>query len=196
MITVEEFKSSCVKGDFNAIVDDILLADYAKHVSARNRQVLSTSICSKFGIEESSIQLWIVGSAKLGFSISEKTKDGITLPRYRPFSPESDIDVAVVSSKLFALIWDELSIYAHGCGWMPWNSGKLGDYFVYGWLRPDYFPHNIRRCDDWWGLFHAFSKDPRFGRRRVRGALFYSIADLKRYQGRSAQDCILIEQTI
>jgi hypothetical protein len=139
--------------------------------------------------------MWIVGSAKLGFSITEKKRAGCVYPRYRPFGPASDIDTAVVSPEIFRLIWDDLSIYAHGQPLMPWDSGRLGDYLLYGWLRPDHFPKvRIRRCDDWWDLFRRLSAEPRFDRRPVRGALFYSICDLKRYLRRAVLECIRIEQ--
>lgn len=196
MITLEEFKARCRADSADDIVNDVLLADEALHVCADNRAYLRDTLASKFCVSRDAVQLWVVGSAKLGFSLTEKRKDGNLLPRYRAFRPDSDIDTAVVSPEIFRIIWDELSIYAHGAPWMPWNSGKLGDYLVYGWLRPDHFPsrNRVRRCDDWWDQFHRFSANPRFGRRSVRGGLFYSIADLQRYLRRSVAECINVEQ--
>jgi hypothetical protein len=196
MITLEEFKARCARDKAEDIVDEVLLEDDAVHVSAENRTYLLDGLASVFGVEQSCIRLLIVGSAKLGFSITEKNKGGELLPRYRHFSAISDIDTAVVSSELFRIVWDELSIYAHGQPWMPWDSGRLGDYMVYGWLRPDHFPsgRRVRRCDDWWDQFRRFSADPRFGRRSVRGGLFHSISDLRRYLRRSVLECIHAEQ--
>jgi hypothetical protein len=195
MITLAEFRARCVRDPAEVIVDEVLLADDALHVSAAPRAYLVSRLAATFGIAENAVQLWIVGSAKLGFSITEKRKEGQLLPRYRPFRPVSDIDTAVVSPEIFRIIWDELSIYAHGQPWMPWDSGRLGDYLVYGWLRPDHFPRQrVRRCDDWWDLFYEFSADPRFSRRSVRGALFHSVADLQRYLRRSVLECIHNEQ--
>jgi hypothetical protein len=196
MITLEEFRVRCARDTAEDIVDEVLLKDDAVHVSADNRAYLLERLATAFGIKQSCIQLWVVGSAKLGFSIIEKRKDGQVLARYRPFSPISDIDTAIVSPDLFRLIWDELSSYAHGQPWMPWNSGRLGDYMVYGWLRPDHFPSGgrVRRCDDWWDQFRRFSAEPRFGRRSVRGGLFHSIPDLRRYLRRSVLECIHAEQ--
>jgi len=138
--------------------------------------------------------MYVVGSAKLNFGLFEKkTRSGEILPAFRPFRPESDIDIAVASPPLFEAIWNELSAYANAKPWMPWNSGKLGDYLVYGWLRPDHFPKGsrLRRCDDWWDTFHALSADSRLGRRTVRGALYYSLDHLKRYQLRGLNQCRL-----
>ena len=194
MITLDEFKGRCRADAAEDIVNDVLLADDAVHVSAVNRAYLRDTLAATYGIANNAIQLWIVGSAKLDFALTEKRKGGLVLPRYRSYSPDSDIDTAVVSSELFRLIWDELSIYAHGVPWMPWDSGKLGDYLVYGWLRPDHFPtRRVRRCDDWWDQFRRFSANPRFGRRSVRGGLFHSVADLQRYLRRSVLECINLE---
>lgn len=197
MISIEEFKSRCLTDSAEDIVDDILLADDALHVSEANRVYMRDTLAATFSVPTQDIQLWIVGSAKLGFSLTEKRKDGTIFPRYRSFSAVSDIDTAVVSPAIFRTIWDELSIFAHGHPWMPWDSKKLGDYLVYGWLRPDHFPaRRIRRCDDWWDQFHRFSASPRFNRRSVRGGLFHSVADLRRYLRRSVIECINIEQGV
>jgi hypothetical protein len=195
MITLDEFKARCATDAAEDIVDEVLLADDAAHVSDENRAHLLNGLATIYGVDQASIRIWIVGSAKLGFSTVEKKKGGKVLPRYRTFSALSDIDTAVVSPEIFRIIWNELSIYAHGRPWMPWNSRELGDYMVYGWLRPDYFPRrHVRKCIDWWDQFRRFSADPRFGRRSVRGGLFYSVDDLRRYQRRSVLECIHIEQ--
>jgi hypothetical protein len=142
------------------------------------------------------VKAWIVGSAKLGFSLTEKrARDGSLLARYRDFSAASDIDVAVVSPRLFDILWNELGAYAHREACLPWNSGALGDYLVCGWIRPDHFPIRVRlrRCDDWWDLFRALSADSRYGRRKVRGGLFHSVEHMKRYQIRALRECAIAE---
>ncbi len=79
---------------------------------------------------------------------------------------------------------------------LPWDSGKLGDYMLYGWLRPDYFPNDVRvrECDAWWDEFRRFSGSPRFERHQVRGGLFYSREQLRLYMMRSIQECINAEE--
>ncbi len=194
MISVAEFRALCKSESADSIVDDILLTNEALHVRATDRAYIRSDLAGAFGIDTSEIELWIVGSAKLGFSLREKRQDGVTLPRYRPFGPLSDIDVAIVSPTMFRILWHELSAFAHGQPWMPWDSRYLGDYMVYGWLRPDHFPkHGVRYCAEWWNRFRRFSSSSRFERRRVRGGLFHSFEDLRRYQGRSAEECINVE---
>jgi hypothetical protein len=194
MISIPEFRELCKIESADKIVEDVLLTGQALHVSDDNKKFLRDSIGAKFGIPGSQISLYIVGSAKLGFSLTEGWKYGRRLERYRLYSGESDIDVAIVCHDLFTKIWDGLAVYAHGNPWMPWNSQKLGDYLVYGWLRPDHFPMGVvTACNDWWDEFRRFSAHYRFGRRRVRGGLFHSVADLQRYQRRAVIDCINFE---
>jgi len=170
--------------------------DAAAHVRPEDVDYLRARLASTFGIAPGQVNVWIVGSAKLGFSIVEKRlSDGTVLPRYRKFSADSDIDVAVVSPMIFDLIWRELSAYAHRVPRLPWNSGQLGDYLICGWLRPDHFPirARLRRCDDWWDLLRRLSADGRYGRRKVRGGLFHSIEHMKQYLGRALDECFASE---
>jgi hypothetical protein len=145
---------------------------------------------------ETAVDVWIVGSAKLGFSITEKGgPDGSRLPRYRPFGPQSDIDVAVISQGIFNLIWNDLSAHAHQTPRLPWDSKALGDYLVCGWLRPDHFPKRVRlrSCDLWWDLFRSFSANRKFGARKVRGGLFADVDHLRRYLSRAVTECYHLE---
>jgi hypothetical protein len=196
MITVEAFRQRILDQDFAYILDEVLLADVAAHVRPEDVGHLRTRLAAKFGAAPADVNVWIVGSAKLGFSIVEKRlRDGTVLPRYRRFSAHSDIDVAVVSPKIFDLIWRELSDYAHRVSRLPWDSGRLGDYLVCGWLRPDQFPirARLRRCDDWWDLVRSLSADVRYGRRKVRGGLFHSVDHIKQYLTRALDECAALE---
>jgi hypothetical protein len=193
---VKEFKDRARNNEVDFLLDTVLLSDGALHVSDDAIQHIEESLASKFGLQNSDIKVWIVGSAKIGFSLTEKRlRDGRRLARYRSFSPFSDVDVAVVSAHLFDILWNELSAFAHRSARLPWDSGALGDYLVCGWLRPDHFPLNVRlrHCDDWWDLFRSLSADSRYGRRKVRGGLFYSLEQMKRYQLRALNECVVSE---
>jgi len=101
----------------------------------------------------------------------------------------------VISPQLYEIIWNELSRFSFSQPYLPWDSGKLGDYMVCGWLRPDYFPNRrLRRCDDWWDTFRRLSSQQRFGRRQVRGGLFYNFKQLKTYQSKALIECIEYEK--
>lgn len=195
MITVEFFRAKVRSSEIDFLLEEVLLAGGAEHVADGDLEHVRAMLAAKFAVPLTTISAWVVGSAKLGFSLTEKRRGAEVLPRYRAFSPLSDIDIAVVSPPLFDLIWNELSAYAHRVSRLPWDSGPLGDYLVCGWLRPDYFPISarLRRCDDWWDLFRSLSADARYGRRKVRGALFHSVEHMKRYQARALHECALAE---
>lgn len=192
----EEFRAMLCESDAEHILWNTVLADEAIHVSTEQREHIQATIAKTYVTSAEDVAVWIVGSAKLGFSLSQKRcRDGAMLHRYRPFGPASDIDVAVVSSKIFDQIWHELSRHSHRSIAMPWDSGRLGDYLVCGWLRPDHFPRvRLRQCDNWWDCFRRLSVDPMFGRRKVRGGLFYSTEHLQQYYIRSIQECIEAEE--
>jgi hypothetical protein len=194
---LSEFRQKLMDESIDDILTNVLLSDFARHVSKEKQDLIKEKIAKTYGVNEENIQLIIVGSAKLGFSISEKKlKDGTMLPRYRSFAPTSDIDIAIVSQNIFEVVWNELTKFSVNNSWFPWDSGKLGDYLICGWLRPDYFPkeRRLRRCDDWWDTFRSFSADRRLGRRRVRGGIFYSFEQLKSYQSKALKDCIQYEK--
>lgn len=191
----DDFKEILRSGDFEQIADDVLLAGPVQNFSQFQMEAVATTLAAKFGIQRETVKIKIVGSGKLGFSLLEKRdrNTGNVLPQFRPFSAISDIDVAVISPTLFGLVWDELAKHADLTARMPWNSGQLGDYMVHGWLRPDHFPKNVRlrRCDDWWDVFRTLSASRAFGLRKIRGALYHSHDQLRRYQIRGLRECQL-----
>lgn len=197
MTIVSNFRKEIIGADPFDIVDRLLLGANPIHVTSSNINLIHTVLSNSYNISSSDIRVIITGSASLGFSIVEKRrKNEPNLPRYRLFSPESDIDVAVISAPIFDIVWRELSAYSHRAIRFPHDSGRLGDYLVCGWLRPDHFPRNVRLrpCDDWSDAFHTLSRDARFHRRKVRGGLFNSIEHLRQYMKRGVSECIQQEE--
>ena len=189
--TVDEFKRQLLTRDLDDFVREVVLASEAAHFGVDEHDYVKVRIAESFGVEVSDVQLWIVGSAKVGFSLMEKRVGNNLLPAFRPFSAASDVDVAVVCTAIFNSIWTELSRYANRSPVMPWNSGKLGDYLVHGWLRPDQFPRGkLIKCNLWWDIFRRFSTDRRLGRRKLRGGIFQSVDDLLLYQKRGFKRCL------
>jgi hypothetical protein len=196
-ITPEDFRTRLRSDGADAIVDNLILSAGAKHVTDESIGFIANKLAVKFGISQAEVSLSVVGSAKLGFSIHyKKLQDGIVLARYRPFGPTSDIDIAVVSRPIFDQVWNDISAYAHTFSQFPWNSGRLGDYLIFGWWRPDKFPREVRipSCDDWSDCFRSLSRDRRFGYKKVRGGLFYSRDHLRRYYLRDVVDCVKEEE--
>lgn len=167
------------------------MAPHSVHVKPEDLHHIREVVSARYQARMEDTSAWVVGSAKLGFAVTSKSVGEEVLPAFRPFSPRSDIDVALVSTPIFDLIWDELSSHAHRSAHFPWDSGRLGDYLVCGWLRPDHFPKvaTLRRCSDWWQLFNQLSGELRFNRRKVRGALFYSESHMRQYFHRGLTHC-------
>lgn len=183
---ISAFRQALKAKSATDVVSDIILAPGAKFVSADAITYATALIRRKFQIaEQYQLEIVVVGSAKLGFSIAEKVVTGKqSLPRYREFDPvNSDIDLAIVSQKLFYDIWRDLSVYSHRHTPFPWDS-PLAKYLVLGWLRPDKFPSNQRplNCQLWWEIFNDMSISQFFGRRKVRGGLYFNKDFLSQYQ--------------
>ncbi|MCF2514872.1 hypothetical protein LVY65_07315 [Sphingomonas sp. G124] len=193
MIGVEEFKQRLQADSLQELADEFLLADGAAHVTEDQFNLIRQKLADSYGLDDEAIKIIVTGSAKLGFSLIEKRdEDGNVRPRFRPFSVESDIDVAVLSPQIFDLVWFELSAFAANRPWFPLAHKKLGPYLVSGWLRPDHFPNSgaLMNCRKWFPIFAGLSADIRFGRRKVRAGLFYSLEQLRQYQMRSLRDAL------
>lgn len=188
---LEEFRSRILNDSIENILNEIILSDESVHVTNEQNEFIRKTLSEKFNVPIDDIKLIIVGSAKLGFSISEKSRNEIFFPRYRLFSPESDIDIAIISKPIFDAIWNELSNYSFNIPYYPWRSNKLGDYLICGWMRPDHFPKKVRlrKCDDWWDTFRDLSSRQFLGRRKIRAGLFYGIEYLKTYQSKALIEC-------
>lgn len=194
---VNEFRKIILENKIDDILNNVLLSEDAKHVCRDKQNYIALRIAETYNVKIEDIKLIVVGSAKLGFSIIEKIKNKNVCQRYRAFGPDSDIDIAIISNVIFEIIWHELSKFALSQAVLPWNSDKLGDYLVCGWLRPDFFPKESRltRCDDWYDTFRKFSSDRTLGRRQIRGGLFFSLEQLKAYQRIALLECILTEKS-
>lgn len=143
---------------------------------------LRSKIAERFQLHPN--EVLVVGSAKLGFSI-------VPNKLYRPFCDESDIDVAIVSSKLFDEIWETVFSYNHEGGyWSEYH--EFIRYFFRGWIRPDKLPRSsvfqVRK--DWWEFFREVARSGMYGEYNIAGALYKSWFFLENYQGICVQKCI------
>ena len=76
MISVEEFRRALANApDAMDIVDAYLLTSEAT-VSRENIVYVRQCIAAAYGGEPTAVEVVITGSAKLGFSLTEKRKDG------------------------------------------------------------------------------------------------------------------------
>jgi hypothetical protein len=189
---VDQLKAALLASAPEDFVDNFVLAGAPLRFSDEKIELVRAALFRKLGVAVEKAQIVVVGSAKLGFGLHAKRLDcGGLLPAFRPFGPDSDIDIAVTCPPLFEAIWQELSNYASSQQRIPWKSGLLGSYLVHGWLRPDHFPKNARLqlCDEWWDTMRALSADTRMDRRKIAGAPFHSLCQLRMYQIRGVRDC-------
>lgn len=109
---------------------------------------LKEELSRHFGIQQT--QIYIVGSSKLGFSISPKK-------RFKTIDDDSDIDVAIIDEKLFDRYWKD--VYSININLVSRSEDddkrykRFIDYFFKGWVRPDYLPW--RMSNEWFEYFKS-----------------------------------------
>ncbi len=128
-------------------------------------------------------EIYITGSAKLGFSPHKKTI----------FSLESDIDVAVVSEKLYDEIMESIREYQ-----MLLRNSRLSvskneidtyhkflEYGAMGWMRPDHLPYSFRIGElknSWFNFFDSISYgQSEVGNYKVSAGVFKTYRHLEQY---------------
>jgi predicted nucleotidyltransferase len=113
-------------------------------------------IAEKFNV--SFHEVYVVGSAKLGFSPFKK----------KDFDLDSDIDVAIASSRLFDGFMQRIHEYQMSLreSRESVNLREIGtyhkflEYVAIGWIRPDQLPLSFKIGDlksDWFDFFRSIS---------------------------------------
>ena len=131
---------------------------------------LRTEVCRNLDIHPQDVA--IVGSAKLGFSLSPKRLG-------EPFGEASDIDLLIVSEDLFEKIWLELIKYRETVVFklrpdLQSRFKELQRILFFGLLRMDKLSNDFDFAKKYWELFNALSVDPAYGPRPVRAAIYKS----------------------
>ncbi len=198
-MNLNQLKEDILKKDPRDFVEENIILGNSPYVTADQLEIIRDAVSKATGVHISPDEVKIVGSAKLGFGLFEKKKKGhSTLPAFREFNGDSDIDIAFVSPTLFDAVWSELSTYAIGKPWMPFRMNKLGDYFIYGWIRPDHIPKEARLLtyDSWRDTIRTLTASPDFNRRKLSGAIYRNSEFLKKYQIRGISHCKAILESV
>jgi len=144
-------------------------------------------------------EVYIVGSAKLGFS---------PLKDYKLFDLDSDIDVSIVSRDLFDRFLDEILKFQ-----MEYQAARKSitgreirlyhrflEYIALGWMRPDKLPLSFQVDDlkkDWFDFFGSLSYGKsEVGNYKVNAGVFKDYKHLEVYtlSGiKSAQSVLSVE---
>lgn len=151
--------------------------------------VLRQEVALHFGIHP--VEVVLVGSCRVGFSLTDKPKK--KRPRYSRLETSSDLDLAVVSSKLFHRLWDAVFEYSRTN--IAFSGSPEGTQFRYtlfqGWIDPRGLPP-VRRFElsnRWISFFDGLSRDRRFGNRRASARVYRDWSGLAAYQQIAVDRC-------
>lgn len=184
---MEEFFNQLV-----ATLDDVALLDFCRRRSLHGTPKVfdgaedgyyefRKKISEKFDINFH--EVFITGSAKLGFSPFKR----------KAFDLNSDIDVAIVSAKLYDRIMESIHGYQMELrdNRKAVTSNELEmyhkflEYGAIGWMRPDLLPTSFRVADlkrDWFDFFNSISYGKsEVGNYKVTAGAFKSYSHLERY---------------
>jgi len=128
-------------------------------------------------------QVFMVGSAKLGFSIKPSR-------RFKPFYDKSDVDLVIVCKTLFEEIWTDIFSFEKSGGYWP-KMQQFKTYHFKGWIRPDMLPleKTFTLTKKWWDFFENLSGSGEFGPYKVRGGLYHSRYFFDAYQTKCFEQC-------
>lgn len=136
---------------------------------------LKNAIASEFDVDEDDVIM--VGSAKLGFSIKPEKL-------WMPIQDDSDIDVAIISERLFDDYWKELLDFNINIKSRSVSEDekywRFLKYFFKGWLRPDLFPFDYSKRLRWFKFFDGISYK-KYDKRKVSAAVYRNRYFFKHY---------------
>jgi hypothetical protein len=151
---------------------------------------LKEHLAAQLGCSEEHIA--IVGSAKIGFSLSPDTFG-------RPFLETSDVDVVVANERLFDELWALLLDWQYPWHLRKWPQGEQGwglewlEGFIAGWcqptnilfggvVRPRSYPPIRDFSRRWFDAFKSTATHPELAGRDFQGRLYRSWEHAIRYQ--------------
>ena len=172
------------QGDNFAIVNQHVLHGSCFAIGETAHYELKQEIALNFSLEVNQ-DIFIVGSAKMGFSVAPHK-------RYRDFGDRSDIDVAIVSHDLYQKVWHEVHAYSEsGADWP--RKSEFESYAAWGWIRPDKLPGGnvFKFANEWWDFFRSLQQSRRFGPYKIAAGIYHDMYFLKSYQTRAIAACRL-----
>jgi hypothetical protein len=150
----------------------VVVPDHA-YFEIRRRTAHAFAVCPS--------EILIVGSCRTGFSI----KDGQT---YKPARPDSDIDVTIVSERLFQEYWEAVFRFANS----SYEYRQSNQYKIFsqdlarGWIMPRGLPRmqSFSKWNDWFLHFDELGRQRLHGSepRNINGKLYRSWISLQTYQ--------------
>ncbi len=192
---VQSFRTLFTNSNANEIVATKLLSPGSFALSDEKDASIRQFVSGQFNVP--AVNVAIVSSGKLGFSISKKYKGGLVVgERYRPFTEKSDIDIALICPTLFDQVWEETFRYMNDIG--PWAQLRSFEkYFFRGWIRPDKLPRspNFRPLREWDKFFGDMSRNRDYTNHRISAGLYRQEFFLHSYQAVAVNECLQEERT-
>ena len=175
-----EFKRLVAKHSVKRVVQEYLVSGIPRTMGERTYHELRAEVANQWHLHPNEIM--IVGSGKLGFSIKKKR-------RFQSFRPDSDYDIAIISSDLFDYFWR--MAFRFTPKYYDWRKkGEFQEYMVSGWMRPDMLP--TEEFDDrlrWDAFFDDLSTRSKYGRHPMKAGLYKSWEHLEAYQTICVGEC-------
>ncbi|MFF6785507.1 hypothetical protein [Streptomyces sp. NPDC012510] len=183
LLRVEQFKEKLSsESSDRRVVDANILHGSCFAIQDDVHYSLKEEIATEFSLKVHQ-DIFVVGSAKLGFSISPKK-------RYRLFGDTSDIDIAIVSHDLYERVWHETHEYMESGAY--WHSRRdFEKYLAWGWIRPDKLPGGptFKFTDTWWNFFRSLQQSRRYGPYKIAAAVYHDMSFLAKYQMGAVAAC-------
>ena len=139
-------------------------------------------VCSHMELHPQDFSL--AGSGKLGFSLAPK-KLG------KPFNDGSDIDIILVSERLFVEVWSKLIAFRDRPDYKLQTKEKrkachdLEYSIFFGHIMLEVLTLNFDFAKEWWQFFNTLSTYERFGPRQISAALFRDWTCVDRFYERA-----------
>lgn len=177
MPTADEFRDLLMQQPLDAVVDQFLFGPdtFAFRTRPAHLTLLWNHLEDGLGVPRD--RFTVVGSAKLGFSLSPDT-----FPRR--FSARSDIDVVVVSDQLFDAVWVPILKWQYPRRWRftKEERERLEDLY-WGWIAPQRLTFDLVTVPAvlvpvhalrvrWFNVFRSLGRYHQFAAREISGRLF------------------------
>jgi hypothetical protein len=176
-MTLLEIENILNKKTISKFVNEYILSN--QPVCFRENEELVWEIkdllSNQFNIHKKDIE--IVGSGKLGISLSDERFG-------KEFNKKSDIDIALVSSELFNLAWNELLTLDFSYYKLSERKRQdLNDSYQTihrGFISPERLPRSKFK-EHWWKVFNELSNKQKYEHRKIRGRLFRNWSFVEKY---------------
>lgn len=191
------FKSDLQQLTAGEMFDRYVTPDECRGPTDVDHNALRGRIAERFQVDVPSVV--IVGSAKVGFTLRHKKAKGDqpARPMFSPFYEGSDVDVAIVSNRIFDEIWKDCLQFWHSSGYSDdygyWR-GRGIDFRAYhfrGWMRPDKLPSGGRFTyrNEWFDFFMRLTSERAAGDYPITAGVYREDYFLRTYQQIALEQC-------